>query len=64
LEKNLYMYTKCGDGTEAIAQPILPGTHTKTVVVINAPKPATFLELDIPGHHVWPLRWPIPAAGG
>jgi hypothetical protein len=64
LEKDLYMYTKCGDGTEAIAQPILPGTHTKTVVVINAPKPARFLELDIPGHQVSRLRWLIPAAGG
>jgi hypothetical protein len=64
MEKDLYMYTKCGDGTEAIAQPILPGTHTKTVVVINAPKPATFLELDIPRHQVWRFRWPIPAAGG
>jgi hypothetical protein len=62
LEKNLYMYTKCGDGTEAIAQPIVPGTHTKPVVVINAPKPAAFLQLDIPDYGV--MRWPIPAAGG
>jgi hypothetical protein len=60
-EKDLYMYAKCGDGTEAIAQPIVPGTHTKTVVVINAPKPAAFLQLDLPGHEVW--RWPIPPAG-
>jgi hypothetical protein len=61
LEKDLYMYTKCGDGTEAISQPIVPGAHTKTVVVINAPKPAAFLQLDIPNYRV--LRWRVPPAG-
>jgi hypothetical protein len=63
LEKDLYMYTKCGDGTEAISQPIIPGTHTKTVVVINAPKSAKFLQLERPTYYgVW--LWPIPPAGG
>jgi len=64
LEKDpLYMYTKCGDGTEAISQPIIPGNHTKTVVVISAPKPAAFLQLDVPTYYgVW--RWHIPPAGG
>jgi hypothetical protein len=62
LEKDIYMYTKCGDGTEAITQPIVPGTHTKTVVVINAPKRAAFLQLKLPEYGVgW--RWPIPPAG-
>jgi len=61
LEKDIYMYTKCGDGTEAITQPIVPGTHTKTVVVINAPKRAAFLQLKLPEYGVaW--RWPIPPA--
>ena len=59
----LYMYTKCGDGTEAISQPIIPGTHTKTVVVINAPKSAMFLQLERPTYYgVW--LWRIPPAGG
>jgi hypothetical protein len=62
LEKDLYMYTKCGDGTEAISQPIIPGTHTRPVVVINAPKPAEVLQLDIPNQGVW--RWSIPKVGG
>lgn len=63
LEKDLYMYTKCGDGTEAISQPIIPGTHTKTVVVINAPKSAMFLQLERPTYYgVW--VWSIPPAGG
>jgi hypothetical protein len=62
VEKNIYMYAKCGDGTEAIAQRIVPGTHIKTVVVINAPKQAVFLQLDKPNSDaVW--RWPIPPAG-
>ena len=42
VEKDIYVYTKCGDGTEDISQPVVPGTHTKPVVVINAPKPARF----------------------
>ncbi|MGB7871598.1 MAG: hypothetical protein WBM01_25615 [Mycobacterium sp.] len=63
LDRDLYMYTKCGDGTEAISQPIIPGTHTKTVVVVNAPKSAAFLQLDRPSYYgLW--RWPIPPAGG
>lgn len=60
VEKDIYVYTKCGDGTEDISQPVVPGTHTKPVVVINAPKPAAFLRLDIPHHGL--LRWPIPSA--
>lgn len=63
LGRDLYMYTKCGDGTEAISQPIIPGTHTKTVVVINAPKSAVFLQLERPTYYgVW--LWSIPPAGG
>jgi hypothetical protein len=61
LEKDIYMYTKCSDGTEAVWQPIVPGTHTKTVVVINAPQQAAFLQLDIPNEGRW--RWPVPGAG-
>ncbi len=62
LDKDFYMYTKCGDGTEDISQPIVPGTHTKTVVVINAPKPAAFLQLDERDYGVW--HWRIPPVGG
>lgn len=62
LEKNIYMYAKCSDGTEAIVQPLVPGTHIKTVVVINAPKPAAFLQLEIPNYEVW--RWRVPPAAG
>ncbi|OBF10183.1 hypothetical protein A5730_07530 [Mycobacterium sp. ACS4054] len=63
LQTNLYMYAKCGDGTEPISQPITPGAHTRTVVVVNAPKPAKFLQLYIPNYYgIW--RWPIPAANG
>jgi hypothetical protein len=61
LEKDLYMYTKCSDDTEAISQPVVPAAHTKTVVVINAPKPAAFLQLDTPFDEVW--RWRVPPAG-
>ncbi|OBA72303.1 hypothetical protein A5641_00750 [Mycobacterium sp. 1554424.7] len=63
LEQDAYMYTKCGDGAENISQPIVPGSHTKTVVVINAPKPATLLQLDVPHYKAW-WRWRIPPAGG
>lgn len=59
--RDIYIYTKCSDGTEAIAQPIVAGTHTKPVVVIDAPKPAAFLQLDIPHHGV--LRWRIQRDG-
>jgi hypothetical protein len=59
--KNIYIYTKCGDGTEAISQPIAPGTHTKPVLVISAPKQAAVLQLDIPNNGVW--RWHVPPAG-
>lgn len=55
--RDIYIYTKCSDGTEAIAQPIVSGTHTKPVVVINAPKQAAFIQLDLPHHGV--LRWRI-----
>ena len=58
---NLYMYTKCGDGREAISQPIVPGAHTKTVVVVNAPKSAAYLVLDIPAYYgrwYWRIRPP------
>jgi hypothetical protein len=60
-KKAIYIYTKCSDGTEAIAQPVVPGTHTKPVVVINAPRRAAFLQLDLPYHKV--LRWRIPPVG-
>lgn len=60
-ERDIYIYTKCSDGTEAIAQPIVPGTHTKPVVVINAPKRAAFLQLDMPNHEV--SRWRVPPVG-
>jgi hypothetical protein len=61
LETNNYVYTNCGDGTEDIAQPIDPGTRTKPVVVISAPKSAMVLELDVPEYGVY--RWSIPPVG-
>lgn len=60
-EGDIYIYTKCSDGTEAIAHPIVPGTHTKPVVVINAPKRAEFLQLELPNHDV--TRWRVPPVG-
>jgi hypothetical protein len=61
---SLYMHAQCGHGTAAIVQPIVPGTHSITAVVVSAPRDATCLELDIPSYRgVW--RWPIlPATGG
>ena len=58
---SLYMHTKCGHGTAAIVQPIVPGTHSITAVVVSAPKEAVCLRLDIPSYHgVW--KWAIPPA--
>lgn len=63
LENNpVYMYSKCGDGEEVISKPIVPGAHTKTVVVIDAPRPAAFLQLDVPTYNGL-YKWPIPPAG-
>ncbi|HXE50468.1 MAG TPA: hypothetical protein VN663_18985, partial [Ramlibacter sp.] len=52
LENDIYMYAKCGDSTEVISQPLRPGTHTKPVVVIDAPNPAAFLQLE---YETWTL---------
>lgn len=58
---SLYMHAKCGHGTAAIVQPIVPGTHSITAVVVSAPKEAVCLRLDIPSYHgVW--KWAIPPA--
>jgi hypothetical protein len=60
---SLYMHAKCGGGKAAIVQPIVPGTHTITAVVVSAPKDAYCLELDVPAYRgVW--RWTIPPATG
>ena len=54
------MHTKCGRGTEAVAEPVVPGAHTSTSVVVSAPKDAAILQLDIPSYRgVW--QWPIPS---
>jgi hypothetical protein len=58
---SLFMHAKCGRGTEAISEPIVPGAHTNTSVVVSAPRDASILELDIPSYRgVW--QWPIPPA--
>jgi hypothetical protein len=58
---NLYMHAKCGHGTDVIAEPTVPGSHTSTAVVVSAPKDAACLQLDVPSYHgVW--IWPIPPA--
>ena len=60
---SLYMHAKCGRGTEAVAEPVVPGAHTSTSVVVSAPKDAAVLHLDIPSYRgVW--QWPIPSAAG
>ena len=56
---SLYMHAKCGRGTEAISEPIVPGAHTITDVVVSAPSDATCLQLDVPtyrGVWIWPIR--------
>jgi hypothetical protein len=60
---SLYMHAQCGRGTEAISDPIVPGAHTITDVVVSAPERASVLQLDVPSYRgVW--RWPIPPAAG
>jgi hypothetical protein len=61
--ENLYVYAKCSDGAEAISQPISPGAHTKTLIVVNAPKEAAVLQLKIPSYYGGVWRWRIPPAG-
>jgi hypothetical protein len=57
--RDLYMHTKCGRGAEAISQPIVPGAHTITNVVITAPTNAATLQLEIPSYRgKW--RWRVP----
>lgn len=59
--RNLYMHTKCGRGGDALTQPIVPGAHSSTQIVVSAPKDAAVLQLDIPSYRgVW--QWPIPSA--
>jgi hypothetical protein len=59
---SLYMHAKCGRGTEAISEPIIPGAHTITDVVVSAPRDASCLQLEVPTYRgVW--HWPIPPAG-
>lgn len=56
---SLYMHAKCGRGTEAISEPIVPGAHTVTDVVVSAPENASILRLDVPSYRgVW--CWKIP----
>ena len=58
---SLYMHAKCGRGAEAISEPIVPGAHTITDVVVSAPRDATCLQLDVPTYRgVW--HWAIPPA--
>lgn len=58
---SLYLHTKCGRGTEAVAEPVVPGAHTSTSVVVSAPRDAAILQLDIPSYRgIW--QWPIPPA--
>ena len=45
---SLYMHAKCGRGLEAISEPIVPGAHTITDVVVSAPWDATSLKLEVP----------------
>jgi hypothetical protein len=64
LENDIYMYAKCGDSTEAISQPLRPGTHTKPVVVIDAPNPAAFLQLEYEtSDQRYLYRWRVPPTG-
>ena len=58
---SLYMHAKCGRGTEAISEPIVPGAHSITDVVVSAPRDATCLQLEVPTYRgVW--HWAIPPA--
>lgn len=56
---SLYMHASCGRGTEAIAKPLVPGTHTVTDVVVTAPRDAAILQLAAPAGHQ-PFHWHIP----
>jgi hypothetical protein len=59
---SLYMHAKCGRGTQAISEPIVPGAHTITDVVVSAPKDASCLQLEVPTYRgVW--HWAIPPKG-
>jgi hypothetical protein len=61
---DLYMHAKCGNGTDAIDKPIVPGSHTSTAVVVSAPKDAACLQLDVPSYHgvwIWSIL-PLPPA--
>jgi hypothetical protein len=54
-----YMHPACGRGTAAISQPVIPGDHTTTVVVVSAPKSAAFLRLSAESYPAtW--QWRIP----
>ena len=58
---SLYMHAQCGRGAEAISEPIVPGAHTITDVVVSAPRDATCLQLEVPTYRgVW--HWAIPPA--
>ena len=60
---SLYMHPNCGRGTEAISEPIVPGAHTITDVVVSAPTDAASLQLDVPSYRgVW--QWDVPPATG
>jgi hypothetical protein len=58
LHSDLVRNYSCGDGDAAISDAIIPGTHTKTEVVVTAPKDAAFLRLNNPGMGGW--KWAIP----
>lgn len=59
-ESALYVYAKCGDESEDVSRAVVPGTHTRPVIVVSAPLPAEFLQLDV--GHGDAMRWRIPPA--